>query len=439
MADRDSKAQPLIKTSHRVALFSGLLALFTLVGGVGGWMAYANIAGAVVASGTVSIKGKPKTIQHLDGGIVSEIKVANGDVVQKDQIVLRLDPTLLLANLKIYRERLGETLARKSRLMAERNMESKITWLDVDIDQDHFEARPDQRQGQQHLFDARKEATAGQIHQLEEKIAQFKNQIDGVKGLKAAKADQLSFIAKELSALNTLMKKGNTTLPRILALKRQKADLDGQNAEHDAELARIENSINETELQILQVRRETRKEILTELRQATQEVNELVQQIYATETQFKRIDIRAPVSGMIHELSVYTVGGVVAPGAPVMQIVPLTEQVEIEAQVEPQFIDELYIGQDATLRFTAFNQQSTPELNGKVRSVSPSSSVDERTGFAFYTVRLAIPKQELRKLSGQKLIPGMQVESFIKTRERTVLNYLVKPLADQIKRAFREE
>ncbi len=195
--------------------------------------------------------------------------------------------------------------------------------------------------------------------------------------------DQLGFISKELEGLEFVDERRQHDIATNIGLENDKRQiLTGQKAEHDAELARIENSINETELQILQVKREARKEILTELRQATQEVNELVQQIYATDIQFQRINIRAPVSGMIHELSVYTIGGVVAPGAPVMQIVPITEQVEVEAPgSEPQFIDELYIGQDAVMRFTAFNQQSTPELNGKVRAISPSSSVDERTGF----------------------------------------------------------
>lgn len=429
----------VVRTNLRVPMIVGFLAFALLFGGAGGWMAYANISGAVIASGSVSVKGKPKTIQHLDGGIVSEIKVANGDIVQRGDVLLRLDGTLLRANLQIYDERLREALARKSRLTAERDGAESVTWHEVDIESVKAEPGDDNKVGQDRLFHARRNSITGQVKQLNEKIAQFNNQVEGVKGLKSSKADQIGFISRELEGLNELFDDGNTTLNRLMALERQKSDLLGQQAEHDAELARIANSINETKLQILQLRHEARKEVLTELRTTTQEVNELVQQIHATKEQLKRIDITAAVDGMIHELSVFTIGGVVGPGAPIMQIVPQNEELEVEAQVEPQFIDDLYVGQDATVRFTAFNQRETPELFGAVTSISPSSVVDERTGLAYYNVGLTIPQNELARLNGKKLIPGMPVEAHVRTDERTVLNYLVKPLLDQVQRAFREE
>lgn len=428
-----------VKTSGRFIILSGLfLFLFVFVFG-GAWAYFANLSGAVIAQGQVAVLGKPKTIQHLDGGIVSEINIDNGDSVSKGEILVRLDDVLLKANLNIYQSRLLEGVAQLARLVAERDARSDITWSDEVLKLFDLEIGPAVKQGQQKLFEARQATRQGQVSQLREKIKQFQNQISGIKALKVSRKAQLGFLDEELKGIRSLNEKGLAPKSQLMALERQREEIIGQMAEQDAELARIQNSIAETEIQILQIDREFRQTVLTEIRQIEQEVNDMTQQLYATVEKLKRIEIKAPVSGIIHELAVFTIGGVIGPGAAVLQIIPQNEGFEIEANVEPQFVDELYLGQPATLRFSAFNQRTTPELNGTVKGISPNVVINEQTGISFYKIRLTVSKAELTRLKGQPLIPGMPVESFIKTRERTALNYLLKPLLDQINRAFKEE
>lgn len=428
-----------VKTSGRFIILGGLsLFLFVFVFG-GAWAYFANLSGAVIAQGQVAVLGKPKTIQHLDGGIVSEINIDNGDSVSKGEILVRLDDILLKANLNIYQSRLFEGAARLARLVAERDARSDITWSDEVLKLFDLEIGPAVKQGQQKLFEARQATRQGQVSQLREKIKQFQNQISGIKALKVSRKAQLGFLDEELKGIRSLNEKGLAPKSQLMALERQREEIIGQMAEQDAELARIQNSIAETEIQILQIGREFMQTVLTELRQIEQEVNDMTQQLYATVEKLKRIEIRAPVSGIVHELAVFTIGGVIGPGAAVLQIIPQNEGFEIEANVEPQFVDELYPEQPATLRFSAFNQRTTPELNGSVKSISPNVVINEQTGMSFYKIRLAVSKIELARLKGQTLIPGMPVEAFIKTRERTALNYLLKPLLDQINRAFKEE
>lgn len=429
----------VVKTNPRPCLIAGLIAVAVLIAGLGAWAALTSISGAVVSPGVVAIKGKAKSVQHLDGGIVANIKVADGDIVSKGDVLLRLDDTLLNANIKIYRSRLQETLARKSRLEAERDGAPSITWSD-----EIFKALgevPDQRirHGQHKLFEARRATRHGQIAQLREKIVQSRNQLQGITGLSRSKASQIELIDKELDGLRVLRQAGHASLNRLLALERLRADLDGQKAELEGERAKISNAINEIQIQILQIGREFRQNVLNELRQASQEVNDQVQQLHATKQKLKRIRIAAPVSGMVHELSVHTVGGVIGPGDTVVQIVPQDGPLTIEANIETHHIDEVRLGQVAVVRLSAFADRATPEVDGEVASISPASLTDDRTQMTFYKVSIVIPPAQRARLKERQLVPGMPVETFLKARDRTVLSYLVQPLTDQIKRAFREE
>ena len=433
---RDATA---VRTGNRGPVLAGLFLLALLFAGGGGWLYTANLAGAVIAQGQVAVLGKPKTIQHLDGGIVAAIAIDEDDRVVKDQLLIRLDDTLLKASLNIHQNRLRENVARRARLAAERDSLERIIWDDGILKPFGMEISPQTRQGQEKLFEARQSTREGQILQLREQIKQFRNQQTGIEALKISRKTQLGFLDEELTGIRSLNEKGFSPKSRLMTLERQREEIIGQIAEQDAELARVQNAISEAEIEILQVNREFRQNVLTELRQVEQEVNDLTQQLHATVEQLKRVEIKAPVSGIVHELSVFTIGGVIGPGSPVLQIIPQDEGFEIEANVEPQFIDELHPGQPATLRFSAFNQRSTPELDGSVKGISPNVVIDEQTGFSHYKIRLTVSENELARLDGQPLIPGMPVEAFIKTRERTALNYLTKPLTDQIERAFREE
>jgi HlyD family secretion protein len=437
MMIQPESAQP--RTGSRHLLLAGVAAFLVLFGGAGSWMALMEISGAVIASGAVVVKGKPQLVQHLDGGVVEDIFVRNGDRVETGFLLARLDETVIRANLEIYRNRLREALAREARLTAELNGSDAVVWdervhqlLDLGDSSQH-------RETQMRLMEARRESRSGQISQLQEKIAQYGNQIEGVTGLKSAKNEQIVYISKELTGMRSLLEKGYAPETRVLALERQRADLLGQVAEHEAEIARVRNSVSETRIAILQVEREFREQVLTEQREVAAQVDELTQQIQATQQQLSRVEIRAPASGIVHELALFTIGGVVAPGATVMQLIPQDRGLEMEVNVETHTIDQLHPEQEATVRFPAFNQRTTPELFGKVALISPSSVVDERTGNAFYRVGIEIPAEEIRRLGSRTLVPGMPIEAFIRTDPRTVLSYLMKPITDNLAKVFREK
>ncbi|MFK5980621.1 MAG: HlyD family type I secretion periplasmic adaptor subunit [Rhizobiaceae bacterium] len=431
------EAEPNTRTSN--LLMAGTIGALLLFGGLGGWLYFANVAGAVIGQGVVVVQGKPKTLQHLDGGIVTQINVTNGDFVEMGTLLVKLDDTLLRSNLEIYNNRLRETTARQARLLAERDGEVTILWSDKILNLLGVSVDEQIRAGQKKLFDVRKTTRTGQKELLEKKIAQFLSQKIGVNALKKSKDSQIALLEEELGGVRILKEKGLAPTTKLLALERQKEDLVGRNAEHDAELARINNSISETEIQILQVEREFQQSVLTELREIDQEVNDVSQQLHATSEKLKRVEIKAPVAGIIHELAVATIGGVVSPGSAILQVIPQDDKFEIEVNIEPQFIDELTAGQHTVLRFTTFNQRTTPEIDGAVKNISPNSVINPQTGIPFYKVMVEVAPLELTKLNGQKLVPGMPVEAFIQTKQRSPLSYLAKPLLDQMRHVGREE
>lgn len=434
----ESEIKPLQTESKALRRFGVFSFLFLFVG-VGSWLYTASIEGAVIASGTVSVLGKPKTIQHLDGGIVAEIKVKNGDMVQEGDVLIRLDETLLRSNLDIYQNRLREAVSRRDRLKAEELGRSTIIWDESVFDKLGIESESEFRQGQMKMLRARSSTRQGQVLQLMEKVDQFENQIQGLQALRQSKVAQKAILNKELAGLKILQKDGYASDNRVLALERQVQDITGQLAEHNAEVSRVRNSITETRIQMSQVGREFEQSVLTELREVELSIKDMEQQILATQQQLIRVEIKAPTAGMIHELGIFTISGVIGPGAPVMQIIPQNQKMEFEVNLEPQFIDEIYIGQDARVMFSAFNTRTTPELNAKVSRISPSTIVNAETGMGFYVVNVAVSTEELERLNGQQLVPGMPVEVFVTTQGRSPLNYLIKPLTDNIRRSLREE
>lgn len=429
---------PQPKTGLRLASVLGILAAVAMFASLIAWAQFTLISGAVIAHGVIEVAGKPKLVQHLDGGIVEEIRTEDGRFVEKGEMLVRLDDTLLSANLLIYKTRLAEALANRDRLIAEQSDAKAILFSEGDRQIDGTDTDII-RAGQAEVFEARRQLEAGRREQLREKIRQFGNQIEGVEALIAAKERQHSFLAEELSSKSELTAKGLARASELLALQRQEADLLGQIAEHRSELARIKNSIRDTELEILQGRRQIKEQVVTELRDVTTEIEELRQQIMSTEKQLERVAIRAPVSGRVHEMQIATIGGVVPPGGTLMQIIPLDEGLSFRTRVDPAAIDQVFVGQPANIRFPAFNQRSTPELSGIVADVSATSVLDEVTGQSFFWVRLDLAPEELARLGERALVPGMPVEAFLTTEDRTVLSYLTKPFTDQLREAFREE
>lgn len=430
---------PQLKTESRGVIFAGCFAFFALFLGLGIWLYSASIQGAVIASGTVSVLGKPKTVQHLDGGIVAEIFVENGTLVNAGDVLVRLDDTMLKANLDIYKNRFREAVSLRDRLSAEQLGLSKVSWDEDLFENNGIAPSLEVRDGQNRIFRARLATKNGQVSQLKEQVSQLENQIQGLQALSGSKISQIDILSQELSAVRALAKDGYAAESRVLGLERQVEELRGQQFEHKAEMARVRNAISEVRVKIAQVTREFDQAAITELRDAELSVKDLEQQIVATQDQLRRIDIQAPISGAVHEQSIYTIGGVVAPGAPILQLIPIDKGMEFEVNVQPQNIDQIYIGQNVSIMFSAFNARTTPQLNGTVKSVSMNTSVKEDVGLPFYPVRVEISSDELERLGEQPLISGMPIEAFFTTKSRSPLNYLIKPLTDNIKRAGREE
>lgn len=426
------------QTSLRQASFLGSIAGIVMLVILLGWAALTQIAGAVVAQGTVAVTGKPKTIQHLDGGIVREILVSDGDLVQRGETLMRLDDTLLKANLEIYRNRLAEAVARRDRLIAERNSDAE-----PHFQSDHplLQGRDlrSAQEGETAVFKAQAEMQQGRKAQLEERIRQFDNQIDGVEALIRSKKDQVRSLELELNRLRTLLEKKLVREPQVLEMERSRVDLVGQIAEHVAETARIRNSIQDTRLEILQTDRQFREDAVKELRTVTADIEELTQQILTTRKQLDRVDIVAPVTGFVHEMQIVTVGGVVPPGAVIAQIIATDQANSFELHVAPVSIDQIWAGQAVRLRFSAFNQRTTPELTGSIVQISPTTVKDQATGATYYRVMATVTMQERAKLGSLALLPGMPVEGFIGTNQRSVLAWLMKPISDQFSRAFHED
>jgi len=410
-----------------------------LVVGVGGWAASTEFSGAVIAQGQIVVDSNVKKVQHPTGGIVGELRVRDGNQVKAGDVVVRLDDTQTRANLAIVTKALNELTARQAREEAERDGAETIEFpqelLDRMDDVDVAKAV----NGERKQFEVRRQTRDGQKAQLKERILQLKEEIGGYAAQIASKDNQIVWIKKELAGVNELWAKNLIPYTRVTALEREKERLEGERGQLVATSAQAKGKITETELQTLQVDQDMRTEVGKDLADIRGRVAELVEKKVAAEDQLKRIDIRAPQSGMVHQLTVHTVGGVIGQGEVIMLIVPQADALDVEAKIQPQDIDQLHLGQAAILRLTAFNQRTTPELNGTVSRISGDTSEDQKSGARFYTIRIKVSDSEIARLQGLQLVPGMPVEAFIQTYSRTVLSYLVKPFHDQMARTFREK
>lgn len=437
MAAKPDRARDVVKTGLALPARLGALASLMLLASAFTWMWFTQISSAVIAPGEVVVRGQPKQVQSLDGGVIERINVADGDVVKKGDVLLRLDPSLLEINLDMYRNRLGEVSAREARLEAEyQGLDAPV----FEIDQTYLEGIDMSRHftGQREVFQARREVLSGRKEQLAERILQFENQISGVEALITAKEEQLAFVERELENVRGLNAQGLARESEMLGLQRNESALLGEIAESQSELARIHNSIRDTELEVLQADREFKEQVVTELRETTAQREELVLQIVTVKKQLERVDILSPTDGIVHQMQVTTEGGVVAPEATITQIVPLSEGVDFKVRVDPRSVDQVFLGQTARVVFPAFNMRTTPELFGAVSGISPSSVQDPATGVSYFQVDLTLTEDELALLGEVTLIPGMPVEAFLQTGKRSVFAYLTQPLVQQIERAFRE-
>lgn len=393
----------------------------------------------MIAPGQLVVDTNVRKVQHPTGGVIGEILVREGDRVRAGDIVVRLDATITKANLAMVTKGLDELFARKARLEAERDDRGELEFpkemagRSTEPDVSHIMT------GERRLFDLRRAARTGQKSQLKQRIAQLEQEVEGLTAQAAAKAQEIVLIHKELKGARELWDKNLFPITKLTQLEREATRLEGERAQLMASSAQARGKITETELQIVQVDRELASDVAKELREADGKIAELSERKVAAEDQLKRIDLRAPIDGVVHQSTVFTVGGVVtASGEPLMLIVPDADSLTVEAKVAPQDIDQLHVGQPAHLRFMAFNQRTTPEVNGVLSRISADAVTDPRTGATYYTVRIALDPGEVARLGDVKLVPGMPVEAFVRTSERKVISYLMKPLMDQVTRAFRE-
>jgi HlyD family secretion protein len=426
------------RRSIRLHALAGLVIVAVLVGGVGGWAGTMKLSGALIAPGSVVVDSNVKKVQHPTGGIVGELRARDGDRVKAGDVVVRLDDTVTRANLAIVTKGLNELMARKARLESERDGATSIVFP-ADLlarvnDPDAVSAIESERR----LFDLRRTARVGQKEQLRQRIEQLKEEVRGYRAQQEAKTKEIELIEREMVGVRDLWKQKLIPINRVTELERQAARLEGESAQLIAQTAQVGGKIAETELQIIQIDRDLSSEVAKETREIDGKLGEFVERKVTAEDQLKRIEIRAPQDGTVFQSTVHTVGGVITAGDPIMLIVPETDNLTVEAKVAPQDIDQVKIGQIALLRLSAFNQQATPEINGSVTRISADASSDQRTGMTYYTIRIAMPPEEVAKLGEVTIIPGMPVEAFVQTGERTMLSYFLKPLSDQLKRAFRQ-
>jgi membrane fusion protein, type I secretion system len=425
--------------SIRRNLWAGTAVALLLVGGIGGWGATTDISGAVIAPGALVVDTNLRKVQHPTGGVIGEILARDGDRVKAGDVLLRLDATITRANLAIVVKGLDELRARKARLEAERDNGARVEFPPELTER---QSEPDVARimtSERKLFDLRQAARTGQKSQLRQRITQLQREVEGLDAQAAAKSREITLIQKELVGARELWDQNLYPITKLTNLEREATRVEGERAQLVATGSQARGKITETELQIVQIDRDLASEVAKELREADAKIGEYQERQVAAEDQLKRIDIRAPIDGVVHQSTAHTVGGVIAQsGDAIMLIVPESDRLTVEAKVAPQDIDQLHIHQPAHVRFLAFNQRTTPEIEGRVSRISADAVTDQRTGAAYYTIRIALDPAQIARMGEVKLVPGMPVEAFVSTGDRRVISYLMKPLTDQFARAMRE-
>jgi membrane fusion protein, type I secretion system len=427
------------RRSIRGHLIAASIVAGVLVVGLAGWARTTELAGAVIANGVVVVDSNVKKVQHPTGGLIGELRVGDDQLVQAGEVLVRLDDTQTKANLGVFTTNLDELYARQARQEAEKEGADVITFSDDLLAREATDpAVAHILEGERKLFNFRSEARAGQKAQLRERASQLREEIDGVVEQIAAKTKEIGLIEEELKGVLELWQKQLVPYSRVTSLQRDEARLEGERGELIASKASTSGKIAEVELQIIQVDQDLRSKVAEELSDVRAKIAELSERKIGAEDQLKHVDIRAPQTGRVHELTVHTVGGVITAGETIMLIVPENDTLSIQARVSPNDVDQVRPDQPVVLRFSAFNQRTTPQLNGTINWISPDLTQDQHSNASYYTVRIRVSDAEIARLRGLKIIPGMPVEAFIQTGSRTVLSYLVKPLTDQIMRSFRE-
>ena len=416
----------------------GLWSLVALFGVLGLWSAFTLIGGAVIAQGQVNVQGKPQQVQSLEGGRVLALHVRNGDPVRQGQVLAEFDPTLVATALDIARTRLADALALRARLAAEQQGLAAPDFTPPALPFVAPDLTP-QAMGQRQIFAARAAVLAGQKQRLAETQAQYAAQLDSLAEQIAAKGEEIALTETEISTQQSLLDQGLARQGQLTELRRSHAALLGARAALAGEQSRLHNALGDSALESLQAERSFQEQVVTDLRATDTVIEELTLEIVTRSTELARLDIRAPVDGIVHEMQVTSTDGIVAPGGTLMAVIPMDQGIEFDLSVDPRAIDQVHVGQEAEVMISSFDPRSVPRLKGWVATISPDAVVDPRTGRSFYRVMLLVQPAELARLGDLVPMPGMPVEAYLATGERSVLSYLLHPLSAHLARAFREE
>lgn len=438
-ASTSREAHPLsdLPTSDHSVRVIGFLIVFITFGIFGIWAAVAPLDSAALAPGVVTVQTYRKTVQHLEGGIVKELHARDGDMVKAGDPLIVLDETQIRAESEVTRSQLIAAQAMEARLRAERDNLETIDFSSM-IESDSLRAR-EARDGETQVFTARRNSRLGEVAVLEKRIGQLHEQINGLKGVIQTKGSLQNSFVKEIRKLRELLAEGYVDKQRLLEQERNLDKLRAEIADHSSEITKIRLQINETELQILQLNKDFNAEVVSQLAEVQTKVFDLQEKKSALEDRLSRVVIRAPEDGMILGMTVHTIGGVINPGTPLLDIVPSISDLVIEAQVSPSDIDRVEAGKSADIRFSGFNSSTTPVVEGRVIQVSADRLVDEKNGMPYYLARVGLTEEGSRRLGGLKLQPGMPAEVYINTGKRTMLQYLIQPATDAFARSLIEE
>ncbi len=424
----------------RLLLAIGFGAIALLVGGIGVWSVATNISGAVVARGTVKVESERQVIQHPDGGVVGKILAYNGDRVHAGDILVRFDDTFLKSELSIVQSQLMEIAARKARLEAERDGRETLDFSERPV-YAHLDPKQidEQLAGQQALFEARRASLAQKTSQLREQQQQIHKQVEGVEAQLASLHRQLDLISQELEDKQSLLERHLMEASRVLQVQREHARLTGEIGQLNASIAEARVKISAIEIEILRLTEEQREDAITQLRDLQYTQISLIERENSLSEQLLRLDVRAPVDGVVFGSRIFALKSVVQPAEPMMFLVPSDQPLYVAVRVDPTNIDQVYVGQTVSLQFSTFNRRTTPAIPAEVVRVSPDVQTDEATRESYYEVVVAPAPDAFDALPDVKLLPGMPVEAFLMTEERTPLSYLTHPLTVYFNRAFRGE
>lgn len=433
------ETQPNFPASYRGAIMTGWMVILVSFGGLATWSAVAPLSTAAIAGGTVVVDSFRKSVQHLQGGIIQDILVRDGQHVEAGDVLVRLDPTQTRSLYQMLHAQVDLSRAEQARMLAEREGRETINFPDEMLDRARIDPELSETLGgQQRLFDARRESLIGQTSILRNRIAQSLDQISGMEIQEKAKLRQSALLDQELNGLKDLADRGNAPTNKVLQYRREVEVLIAERGEILARIASVHQSIGEAELQIAQARKTFLEQVETDLRTTQAKLFESSERLHATIAELNRMDVRAPESGVVVDMAVHTVDGVISPGSRILDIVPQNDHLVIDAQIRPADIDGIQVGMPSEIRFPAFNQRTTPMIYGQVKTVSADRLVDPKTNQPYFNVRVLVDDKSKESVSGLNIIPGMPAEVVIKKGERTLLSYLTQPMTETIVRAMRE-